>query len=47
MATKTDKLPKQNQDFNAWYNTVVLQADMADYGPVRGTMIVKPYGWAL
>ncbi|MCO5194817.1 MAG: proline--tRNA ligase [Anaerolineae bacterium] len=44
---KADKLPKQNQDFNAWYNTVVLQADMADYGPVRGTMIVKPYGWAL
>lgn len=44
---KADKLPKRSQDFNAWYNTIVQQADLADYGPVRGTMIVKPYGWAL
>ena len=34
-------------DFNEWYNTLVLKAELADYGPVRGTMIVKPYGWAL
>lgn len=34
-------------DFNEWYNTLVLKAGLADYGPVRGTMIVKPYGWAL
>ncbi len=41
------KLTPQNEDFNDWYNTVVQRADLADYGPVRGTMIVKPYGWAL
>ncbi len=44
MATK---LVARSEDFNEWFNTVVLTADMADYGPVRGTMIVKPYGWAL
>jgi prolyl-tRNA synthetase len=42
-----DALVPRSQDYNEWYNTVVLRADMADYGPVRGTMIVKPYGWAL
>jgi prolyl-tRNA synthetase len=46
MAEK-DKLVPRSEDFNDWYNGVVLKADMADYGPVRGTMIVKPYGWAL
>ena len=34
-------------DFNAWCKSLVLRAEMADYGPVRGTMIVRPYGWAL
>ena len=42
-----DRLVSRSEDYNEWYNTVVLKADMADYGPVRGTMIVKPYGWAL
>lgn len=46
MSTK-DKLTPRNEDFNEWYNQVVLKADLADYGPVRGTMIVKPYGWTL
>jgi prolyl-tRNA synthetase len=46
MADVTQLVPR-SEDFNAWYNTIVLRADMADYGPVRGTMIVKPYGWAL
>lgn len=41
------KLTPQSEDFNEWYNSVVQKADLADYGPVRGTMIVKPYGWAL
>jgi prolyl-tRNA synthetase len=46
MADK-DKLVSRSEDFNEWYNALVLKADMADYGPVRGTMLVKPYGWAL
>jgi prolyl-tRNA synthetase len=44
---KQDKLTPRSEDFNDWYNSVVQKADLADYGPVRGTMIVKPYGWAL
>ncbi len=40
-------LTSRAEDFNDWYNTLVLKADLADYGPVRGTMIVKPYGWTL
>ena len=47
MANKDMKLVPRGEDFNEWYNTVVLRADLADYGPVRGTMIVKPYGWTL
>ena len=43
----SEKLTPRDEDFNDWYNTLVLRADLADYGPVRGTMIVKPYGWAL
>jgi len=46
MAEK-DKLTSRKEDFNEWYNTLVLKADLADYGPARGTMIVKPYGWSL
>lgn len=42
-----EKLVSRNKDFNEWYNSLVLAADLADYGPARGTMIVKPYGWAL
>lgn len=42
-----DKLTPQSEDFSEWYNQIVMKADMADYGPVRGTMIVKPYGWKL
>ncbi|HJO32610.1 MAG TPA: proline--tRNA ligase [Anaerolineales bacterium] len=42
-----EKLPARSADFNDWYNTLVVRADLADYGPARGTMIVKPYGWTL
>jgi prolyl-tRNA synthetase len=41
------KLPKRSEDFSEWYNQVVLRAELADYAPVRGCMIVRPYGWAL
>src|SRR5215467_9068113 len=42
-----DKLPTRAQDFSEWYNQLVLKAQLADYAPVRGCMIVLPYGWAL
>ena len=42
-----EKLTPQKENFSEWYNQVVLRADLADYSPVRGCMVVKPYGWAL
>jgi prolyl-tRNA synthetase len=42
-----DKLPTRAEDFAEWYNQLVVRADLADYAPVRGCMVVKPYGWAL
>jgi prolyl-tRNA synthetase len=41
------KLPTCAEDFSEWYNQLVLKAELADYAPVRGCMIVRPYGWAL
>ena len=42
-----EKLTPQKENFSEWYNQVVQRADLADYSPVRGCMVVKPYGWAL
>src|SRR5688572_5875556 len=36
-----------SKDFSEWYNDIVLKADLADYAPVRGCMIIKPYGYEL
>ncbi len=45
MANK--RLTPQSQDFSAWYNEVVYRADLADLSPVRGSMVIRPYGYAL
>ncbi|MHC1772255.1 MAG: proline--tRNA ligase [Flexilinea sp.] len=42
-----EKLTPRSENYSEWYNQVVLRADLADYAPVRGCMVVKPYGWAL
>lgn len=34
-------------DFNAWYQDIVAKAELADRGPVRGTMVVRPYAWRI
>jgi len=47
---KIDKLTKitpLSVDPAKWYNEVVLQAELADYAPVRGCMVIRPYGYAL
>lgn len=41
------KLPSKNENFSEWYNQLVQRAELADYAPVRGCMVVRPYGWAL
>jgi prolyl-tRNA synthetase len=40
-------LTTRAQDFSAWYNEVVLRAELADYSPVRGCMVIRPYGYAI
>jgi len=40
-------ITSQAKDYAAWYTDVVVKAGLADYGPVKGTMVIKPYGFAL
>ncbi|HIE57016.1 MAG TPA: proline--tRNA ligase [Anaerolineales bacterium] len=42
-----DKLTPQAENYPEWYNQLVLKAELADYAPVRGCMVVRPYGWTL
>jgi len=42
-----DKLPTRSDDFSSWYTQVILRSELADYAPVRGCMVVRPYGTAL
>src|SRR3989344_4071157 len=40
-------LTKKSEDLSDWYNRIVLAAELADYGPAKGTMIIRPYGYAI
>ncbi len=44
---KDKGITKRSEDFSEWYLNVIESADLADYGPVKGTMIIKPYGYAI
>ena len=41
------KLTTRSEDFSAWYNEVVLRAELADYSPVRGCMVIRPSGYGI
>ena len=41
------KLTPRAEDFSAWYNEVVLRAELADYSPVRGSMVIRPWGYGI
>ncbi len=43
----TTKLPSQAADFPAWYVEVVKRAELAEHGPAKGSMIIKPHGYAM
>src|SRR5918995_3112520 len=43
----TSKLPSQEADFPAWYVEVVKRAELAEHGPAKGSMIIKPHGYAM
>jgi len=41
------KLPDITQDFSGWYNEVIYDAELVDHSPVRGSMVIRPYGYAI
>jgi prolyl-tRNA synthetase len=41
------KLPTRAQDFSGWYNELVVRAELADYAPVRGCMVIRPNGYGI
>jgi len=41
------KLTPRSEDYSKWYTEVVQRAELADYSPVRGSMVIRPYGYAL
>jgi prolyl-tRNA synthetase len=41
------KLTPRAEDFAAWYNEIVLRAELADYPPVKGSMVIRPWGWGI
>lgn len=42
-----DKITSQQEDFSQWYQDIVLQAQLADYSPVKGCMVIRPNGYAV
>jgi prolyl-tRNA synthetase len=42
-----EDITDQSDDFSRWYTDVVLRAELADYAPVRGCMVIRPYGYTL
>jgi len=40
-------IAKQSEDYSRWYTDVVLKAELADYSPVKGSMVIRPYGYGL
>jgi prolyl-tRNA synthetase len=40
-------LPKRSEDYAGWYNELVKKADLAENSPVRGCMVIKPYGYSI
>lgn len=41
------QIVKRSVDFDRWYTDVILKGEMADYSPVKGCMIIRPYGYSL
>ena len=42
-----EKITPMSEDFNEWYTDIIQQAKLADYSPVKGTMVIRPYGYSL
>ena len=44
---QAQRITPRAQDFSAWYNDVIMQAELADYSPVRGCMVIRPNGYGI
>ncbi|MBL8881327.1 MAG: hypothetical protein JNG88_19680, partial [Phycisphaerales bacterium] len=42
-----EKITKRSQDYSQWYVDIIMQAQLADYAPVKGCMIIRPNGYAV
>ena len=40
-------ITSQKDNYGTWYTDVIIKSGLADYGPVKGTMVIKPYGYEL
>mgnify|MGYP001539921452 CR=1 FL=1 len=47
MAVELKELTKRSENYSQWYNDLVVKADLAEQSPVRGCMVIKPYGYAI
>ena len=47
MQFEKKELKKKSENLSDWYTDVILKAELADYAPVKGTMVIRPYGYAL
>jgi len=44
---QAQKITPRTKDFSEWYNDVIMQAELADYSPVRGCMVIRPHGYRI
>src|SRR6185436_16516168 len=44
---KAQRITPRAKDFSEWYGDVIMQAQLADYSPVRGCMVIRPHGYAM
>ncbi|OGC49850.1 proline--tRNA ligase [candidate division WWE3 bacterium RIFCSPHIGHO2_01_FULL_40_23] len=47
MAYDKSQKKKKSENISDWYNDIVVRADLADYSPVKGCMVIKPYGYGI
>ena len=47
MVSEKKYIPKKSENISEWYNKIILETKLADYGPAKGTMIFRPYGYAI
>jgi prolyl-tRNA synthetase len=44
---QAQRITPRAKDFSEWYNDVIMQAELADYSPVRGCMVIRPHGYRI